>query len=109
MPVRRHARAIEVEDFPHAAAERPRRLTLRAREAIADEVVRIILVLFDVVPQPAADLRTADVEELPPRVLLTRDRIPRHDGGKRAECDAVAVESCCRELPRRHVPDERKP
>src|SRR5204863_650589 len=54
--------AVHVEPLSGTARHRAQRFALRAGDPIASEVVRVVLVLTQVVPQPAADLLAIDVE-----------------------------------------------
>ena len=61
--------AVHVDHFAGAALDRRAANVRRLPgKAIADEVVRVVLVLLDVVPQPAFDLRAARIEQPGPRI-----------------------------------------
>src|SRR6187200_3068949 len=60
--IRRDSRAVQFEDLPLTSLQRPQAATLGTREPIANEVIGIILVLSDVIPDAVADLRAAGVE-----------------------------------------------
>src|SRR4051812_35664468 len=63
---RRHLLAPDLQNLALAAFQRPQAAALGTGEPVAHQIVRIVLVLADVVPQPAADLRPAGVEQLAP-------------------------------------------
>src|SRR5205823_8976974 len=67
-------------------------------KAIADDVVRVVLVLADVVPQTSADFSPARVEELAPWIAPPEDAICRHHSAEGSERHPVARKSGRREL-----------
>src|SRR5204862_4478369 len=84
VPVDRDAFSVQVEHAAGSTRHGPERLALRAGDAIADQVVRVVLVLTQVVPDAAANALAGRVEEIGPRVFQTEDPIGRHHPGQRA-------------------------
>src|SRR5438309_6640816 len=76
--VHRDALSVQVENFSLASLDGTQRTTIAARKAIADDVVGVILVLADVVPQTSADLSPARVEELAPWIAPPEHAIRGH-------------------------------
>src|SRR5882672_1609627 len=71
------------------ATNRAQRAALAACKAIANEVVRIVGVLFDVVPG-TSDLLAIDVEQVGPGVATIQNSVARHHAGERPEGHPVA-------------------
>src|SRR5207247_819438 len=107
--IQRDLLSIARHDAAGAARHFARGTSLRAREPIANHVVRIIFVLADVVPRGAAEnFFPSRIEELAPRILAPDHAIGGHHSGERAERQPVAGESGAGELPLGGLADVRQ-
>src|SRR5438270_6693210 len=106
--VHRQLLAVQMENLPRAAAHRTQRSPFGAGESIADEVIRIVLVLADVIPERAENLRAARLEQIGPRIAASEHAVGGHHPRQRAERHAVAGISGAGELMVRRLADVRQ-
>src|SRR5678815_692214 len=76
--IRGDLRAVPFDDLASTPLHCANGLRLRPRKAVANHVVRIIDVLFEIVPEPTRQCLPAWVEELGPRIRAFENRV-RHD------------------------------
>src|SRR5687768_6493598 len=88
--VRGDLRSVTIDDATLAALERAQRSGVAGREAIANQVVRIVGILLEIVPAAQTDRGARRIEQLRPRILAAQDGVADHDRRQRAERDAVA-------------------
>src|SRR5262245_3046365 len=88
-PICRDILTVVVDDFPVTAPHASQRTALSTGKSIAHQVVRVVGVLFDVVPG-APDLLAIDVEQVGPWVATIEHSITHHHAGQRPERHPVA-------------------
>jgi len=84
------ARTVHVEHLSFSAPQHTKRGALRRGKPIADHVVQVVRVLFDVIPRAAAKLGAIRGEEISPGVGPAHYGVARHHRGNGAEGHAVA-------------------
>src|SRR5262245_13189233 len=95
--IRRDALPVIVDDFSVAAPDGSQRAALGTGKSIANQVIRVIRVLLDVVPG-AADFPALDGEEIGPWAIAFEDGLAGHHACERPESDAVAGIAGARKL-----------
>ena len=86
----RDLRAVPFDDLALAALHGTKRLRFGSRKAVANQVVRIVDVLLEVVPEPAGEGLPAGIEQLGPGIGAPEDGVRDHHAGQRPERQAVA-------------------
>ncbi len=77
----------------------------RAFETVAKQIVRIVQILFEVLPEPTVERLAPDAQQIEPGVLALEITIARHHRGERAERESIAAEAGRDELARRVLAD----
>src|SRR5438105_11827232 len=89
---------IETQDFSVADFEFIDRTGLRAPEAVADHIKRVVEILLQVAPRAAMEFFSVNSEEIEPRVLPAKKPVPGHHCAQRSQRETIAAKTGGNEL-----------